>query len=67
MNTTKGTLSEATFAPIDYSVFIVLLSGSMAIGIYFGFFSKNIKTAEDYLVGSHKLKTLPVAISLISR
>lgn len=58
---------EAYFAFIDYCVFIFILSISMAIGIYFGFFSKNLKTAEDYLVGGHKLKTLPVAISLMAR
>lgn len=67
MNVTGEFLSEAHFAPIDYCVFSLILSASIAIGIYFGFFSKSIKTAEDYLVGGHKLKTFPVAISLMAR
>lgn len=57
----------AYFATIDYCVFGVILSASMAIGIYFGFFSKSLNTAEDYLVGGHKLKSFPVAISLTAR
>lgn len=59
--------SQAHFAWIDYCVFIVLLSASMAVGIFFGFFSKNMKTAEDYLVGGHKMNTFPVAVSLMAR
>lgn len=55
------------FGTIDYCVFTILLLASMAIGIYFGFFSKNLKTAEDYLVGGHRMKIVPVAISLMAR
>lgn len=55
------------FTGLDYSIFIVLLSSSLAIGIYFGFFSDELKTAEDYLVGGHKMRTIPIAISLVSR
>lgn len=67
MNGTKSFESQAHFAALDYSVFVVILSASMTIGIYFGFFSKNLKTAEDYLVGGHKMKTFPVAVSLMAR
>lgn len=59
--------SAGYFAPIDYCVLVVTLVASMAIGIYFGFFSKSLKTAEDYLVGGHKLKIVPVAVSLMAR
>lgn len=59
--------AEIHFGAIDYSVFGIVLSGSMAIGIYFAFFSKSLKTADDYMVGGHKMKTFPVAISLMSR
>lgn len=67
MNGTESFQVQAYFAGIDYCVFFVILSASMAIGIYFGFFSENLKTAEDYLVGGHKMKTFPVAVSLMSR
>lgn len=55
------------FTFIDYCVFIVILSFSLVIGIYFGFFSDNLKTAEDYLVGAHQMKVVPIAISLVAR
>lgn len=67
MNMTGNFESAGYFAPIDYCVLVVTLVASMAIGIYFGFFSKSLKTAEDYLVGGHKLKIVPVAVSLMAR
>ena len=57
----------AYFTGVDYCVLGVILSFSLAIGIYFGFFSDNLKTAEDYLVGGHKMKVIPIAISLVAR
>lgn len=66
MNATVEGIEEAYFTFIDYSVFTGILSMSLAIGIYFGFFSKELKTAEDYLVGGHKMRTIPIAISLVS-
>lgn len=67
MNASETFVPEVYFAGIDYCVFIVLLLASMAIGVYFGFFSKSLKTAEDYLVGGHKMKPFPVAVSLMAR
>lgn len=55
------------FTGLDYTIFISILSCSLAIGVYFGFFSNELKTAEDYLVGGHKMRTIPIAISLVSR
>lgn len=67
MNTSE-TISEVTyFTGIDYGVLIFILSCSIAIGIYFGCFSDVLKTAEDYLVGGHRMKSLPIAISLVAR
>lgn len=64
----SGTETElAYFTGIDYGVLVIILSFSLAIGIYFGFFSKKLKTAEDYLVGGHKMKPFPIAISLVAR
>lgn len=67
MNASETFVPEVYFVGIDYCVFIVLLLASMAIGVYFGFFSKSLKTAEDYLVGGHKMKPFPVAVSLMAR
>ncbi|XP_030379943.1 sodium-coupled monocarboxylate transporter 2-like [Scaptodrosophila lebanonensis] len=54
------------FGITDYVVFTILLSSSAAIGVYFGFFAKVKNTTEEYLQGGKKMKTLPIAISLIT-
>ncbi|XP_031621567.1 uncharacterized protein LOC116339681 [Contarinia nasturtii] len=66
MNASVSFEGESYFATIDYSVFIIILMCSLSIGIYFGFFSKELKTAEEYLIGGHNMKPVPVAISLIA-
>ena len=56
------------FGSVDYTVFMVMLGVSTAIGIYFGFFGgENGQTTEEYLLGGRKMKTFPIAISLIAR
>lgn len=67
MNASNPLEEIAYFTGTDYTVFVVILSLSLAIGIYFGFFSDDLKTAEDYLVGGHRMRTIPIAISLVSR
>lgn len=57
----NGVANVAYFTQIDYTIFFILLSCSLAIGIYFGFFSDDLKTADDYLVGGHRMKPLPIA------
>lgn len=57
----------AYFTAIDYALFIIILSFSIGIGVYFAFFTQKLKTTEDYLVGGHKMKPLPIAISLVAR
>lgn len=66
MNISDTASEVAYFTSVDYSVLVILLSFSLAIGIYFGFFSQKLKTAEDYLVGGHKMKSFPIAISLVA-
>lgn len=56
-----------TFSTIDYIVFVFMLSISAGIGVYFGFFSKSKNTTDEYLMGSKKMKIVPIAISLIAR
>lgn len=67
MNVSEAFVQPAYFNAIDYSILISTLVASLAIGIYFGFFSKSLETTEDYLVGGHKMKVIPIAISLVSR
>ncbi|XP_055610558.1 sodium-coupled monocarboxylate transporter 2-like [Uranotaenia lowii] len=58
---------HGTFTTEDYSVFVVMLSISAGIGIYFGFFEgKKNQTTEDYLLGGRKMKIFPIAVSLIA-
>lgn len=64
---TVSTASVSLFSFIDYSVFAALLIISLAIGLYFGFFSKDEQTTEEYLQGGHKMQPLPIAISLVAR
>lgn len=64
---TVSTASVSLFTFIDYSVFAALLIVSLAIGLHFGFFSKDEQTTEEYLQGGHKMQSLPIAISLVAR
>lgn len=60
-------VSVSEFSIVDYSVFGALLAVSMGIGLYFGCFSKQEQTTEEYLQGGHKMQPLPIAISLVAR
>ncbi|KAF5303907.1 hypothetical protein FQA39_LY01692 [Lamprigera yunnana] len=51
------------FDTVDYVVYFFMLGGSAFIGIYFGYLKKQEKTIDGYLLGSKKMKTVPVAIS----
>lgn len=63
----------------DYVVFVMMLTGSATIGIYFGFIEKKSKrkivrsernesqVAQDYLMGGRQLSVIPVAFSLVAR
>ncbi|KAJ6638131.1 Sodium-coupled monocarboxylate transporter 1 [Pseudolycoriella hygida] len=63
--------SLQNFGRIDYFVFIFSLIICAAVGLYFGFVSKNRKSkqnateaAEEYLMGGRKMSVFPVAMSL---
>ncbi|KAH8418032.1 hypothetical protein KR222_010824 [Zaprionus bogoriensis] len=58
--------SQFTFQSTDYIVFAFMLSISASIGIYFGFFDKSADTTDEYLMGGKRMKTLPIAISLVA-
>ncbi|XP_017057285.1 LOW QUALITY PROTEIN: sodium-coupled monocarboxylate transporter 2 [Drosophila ficusphila] len=58
--------SQFTFNSTDYAVFALMLSISASIGVYFGFFAKGEDTTEEYLMGGKRMKTIPIAISLVA-
>lgn len=55
------------FSAIDYTVLATMLSISAGIGVWFGFCNKGEQTTEEYLMGGRKMKTIPIAISLVAR
>ncbi|KAM7360896.1 LOW QUALITY PROTEIN: sodium-coupled monocarboxylate transporter 1-like [Cochliomyia hominivorax] len=63
---TENITKKFTFGTVDYIVFVLMLCISAGIGVYFGFFSKSKNTTDEYLMGSKKMKTIPIAISLVA-
>lgn len=55
---------KSQFHWIDHSVLALVLLLSAAVGAFFGF---RVRSVADYLTGSRKMRTLPIAISLIAR
>ncbi|KAH8355921.1 hypothetical protein KR200_002246 [Drosophila serrata] len=58
--------SQFVFTSTDYAVFAFMLGISASIGVYFGFFAKGADTTEEYLMGGKRMKTIPIAISLVA-
>ena len=54
------------FGTADYVLLGVMLSGSMAIGIYFAVSGNSQRTKAEYLLGGRRLKALPVCLSLFA-
>lgn len=67
LNGTQAEVLSSNFGFIDYSVLFVILSVSLGIGFFFGCFGNQSKSTEEYLLGGRKMKTIPIAISLIAR
>lgn len=65
-STVEFTEQVFRFGVWDYSVFGMMLLISTAIGVYFGFFAHSANTTDEYLMGGKKMKTLPIAISLVA-
>lgn len=55
------------FGKLDYFILFTTFLTSLGIGIYFGLFDKHLTTAKDYLFGGHKMKVIPIAVSLLAR
>ena len=62
-----NSIRSFSFGTMDYIVFVLLLLVSAGIGIYFGFFAKSKNTTDEYLMGGKKMKSFPIAISLVAR
>lgn len=58
---------HSRFNFIDYAVLILMLVLSATVGVYFGCFGSKVKSVAEYLTGNRKMKTVPIAISLIAR
>ncbi|EDV90552.1 GH14123 [Drosophila grimshawi] len=66
LNATAQAAAQFTFQTTDYIVFAFMLSISAGIGVYFGFFNTGEDTTEEYLMGGKRMKTIPIAISLVA-
>lgn len=57
---------QVTFSWIDYGLFLLMLSMSLLIGLYFGFCGHQ-DSADEYLLGGKKMSAIPIGISLVAR
>ncbi|XP_077400904.1 sodium-coupled monocarboxylate transporter 1 isoform X2 [Vanacampus margaritifer] len=54
----------ASFAAADYVVFAFMLAVSAAIGVYYAWTDRALKSSDDFLTGGRRLTALPVSLSL---
>lgn len=60
-------LTTILFQWYDYLFFGLLLGMSVVIGLYYAFFSTHKQNnTSEYILGGKSMKSLPVAISLVS-
>lgn len=60
--------TQKTFGPIDYAVFVGMLTISAAIGVYQACKSRrNVDAVREYLVGGRAMSIFPISMSLIAR
>jgi hypothetical protein len=56
------------FGVLDYALFFFMMTASMLIGIYFGFFAKNRPNSkEEYISGNKNMAFFPILMSLVAR
>ena len=53
-----------TFSLVDYVVFMLMIVGSLSIGIYYGI--RGNKNTEDFLMAGRSMSLFPVGLSLIA-
>ncbi|KAJ9575565.1 hypothetical protein L9F63_007573, partial [Diploptera punctata] len=68
MNITYGNsdTGEVMFGWVDYMIFLIMLTVSTLIGVYFGFWGKKEDSTREYLFGGKTMRIVPVSVSLIS-
>lgn len=67
-NTFEATnLSVARFNYVDYAIVLSLLMISLTIGVFIRFSKYRSTTTADFLFAGYKMKSLPVALSLLAR
>lgn len=49
----------------EYLIFGIVVALSMGIGVFYGFFSSQNKTTDDFLVGGRNMNPFPVSLSLV--
>ena len=54
-----------TFSIPDIVIFVVMLTISVTIGLFFAFRNRNKNNTLNYFLGNRQMKTLPVAISFV--
>lgn len=57
--------AQKGFHPADYAIFALTLLVSLSIGLYYAFTGGKQKTTKEYLMGNRKLRTVPVALSIL--
>ncbi|XP_061524369.1 sodium-coupled monocarboxylate transporter 1 isoform X2 [Phycodurus eques] len=55
---------RASFAAADYVVFAFMLAVSSAIGVYYAWTDRGLRSSDDFLTGGRRLTALPVSLSL---
>ena len=58
-------MAVQSFEWYDFVIFSLTLAVSLGIGIYYACAGGGQKTTKDYLLGGRKLKTIPVAVSMV--
>nr|XP_061840649.1 sodium-coupled monocarboxylate transporter 1-like [Nerophis lumbriciformis] len=53
-----------SFAAADYVVFACTLAVSAAIGVYYAWADRGLRSSQDFLTGGRRLTALPVSLSL---
>lgn len=54
------------FGTVDYIIFALLLTASMAIGLYYAFTGGRQRTMQEFLFADRKMKCLPLSLSLMA-
>ena len=56
------------FGVADYAVFVLMLVGCSAVGVYYALRGKkHTDAATEYLMGGREMNIFPIAMSLIAR